>query len=135
MFITSKNKYLLNDMKIFGTCSIPLIMEELTLISFLDRNHLISGLGTPVMMHSKVTDCPSRAFTSCRSSSIFGRCFVLTCRFRTDRKSCCSQSFSDSELDSAAWAPIDLSCGLGGAEKFVFETLCRELFRCGLQRK
>ncbi len=24
MFITSKNKYLLNDMKIFGTCSIPL---------------------------------------------------------------------------------------------------------------
>ncbi len=27
MFITSKNKYLLNDMKIFGTCSIPLIKE------------------------------------------------------------------------------------------------------------
>ncbi len=25
MFITSENKYLLNDMKIFGTCSIPLI--------------------------------------------------------------------------------------------------------------
>ncbi len=25
MFITSKNKYLSNDMKIFGTCSIPLI--------------------------------------------------------------------------------------------------------------
>ncbi len=24
MFITSKNKYLLNDMKLFGTCSIPL---------------------------------------------------------------------------------------------------------------
>ncbi len=24
MFITSKNKYLSNDMKIFGTCSIPL---------------------------------------------------------------------------------------------------------------
>ncbi len=24
MFITSKNKYLLNDIKIFGTCSIPL---------------------------------------------------------------------------------------------------------------
>ncbi len=24
IFITSKNKYLLNDMKIFGTCSIPL---------------------------------------------------------------------------------------------------------------
>ncbi len=26
MFITSKNKYLSNDMKIFGTCSIPLII-------------------------------------------------------------------------------------------------------------
>ncbi len=26
MFITSKNKYLSNDMKIFGTCSIPLNM-------------------------------------------------------------------------------------------------------------
>ncbi len=25
MFITSKNKYLSNDMKIFGTCSIPLM--------------------------------------------------------------------------------------------------------------
>ncbi len=25
MFITFKNKYLSNDMKIFGTCSIPLI--------------------------------------------------------------------------------------------------------------
>ncbi len=25
MFITSKTKYLSNDMKIFGTCSIPLI--------------------------------------------------------------------------------------------------------------
>ncbi len=24
MFITSKNKYLSNDMKMFGTCSIPL---------------------------------------------------------------------------------------------------------------
>ncbi len=24
MFITTKNKYLSNDMKIFGTCSIPL---------------------------------------------------------------------------------------------------------------
>ncbi len=24
MFITSKNKYLSNDMKLFGTCSIPL---------------------------------------------------------------------------------------------------------------
>ncbi len=28
MFITSKNKYLLNDMKIFGTCSIPLTIIE-----------------------------------------------------------------------------------------------------------
>ncbi len=28
MFITSKNKYLSNDMKIFGTCSIPLIKEK-----------------------------------------------------------------------------------------------------------
>ncbi len=27
MFITSKNKYLSNDMKIFGTCSIPLNMD------------------------------------------------------------------------------------------------------------
>ncbi len=28
MFITSKNKYLSNDMKIFGTCSIPLSLKE-----------------------------------------------------------------------------------------------------------
>ncbi len=28
MFITSKNKYLSNDMKIFGTCSIPLTILE-----------------------------------------------------------------------------------------------------------
>ncbi len=28
MFITSKNKYLSNDMKIFGTCSIPLILKH-----------------------------------------------------------------------------------------------------------
>ncbi len=28
MFITSKNKYLSNDMKIFGTCSIPLTCEH-----------------------------------------------------------------------------------------------------------
>ncbi len=28
MFITSKNKYLSNDMKIFGTCSIPLIIWQ-----------------------------------------------------------------------------------------------------------
>ncbi len=28
MFITSKNKYLSNDMKIFGTCSIPLKLES-----------------------------------------------------------------------------------------------------------
>ncbi len=27
MFITSKNKYLSNDMKIFGACSIPLIKQ------------------------------------------------------------------------------------------------------------
>ncbi len=27
MFITSKNKYLSNDMKIFGTCSIPLSLN------------------------------------------------------------------------------------------------------------
>ncbi len=26
MFVTSKNKYLSNDMKIFGTCSIPLMI-------------------------------------------------------------------------------------------------------------
>ncbi len=29
MFITSKNKYLSNDMKIFGTCSIPLTSPSL----------------------------------------------------------------------------------------------------------
>ncbi len=28
MFITSKNKYLSNDMKIFGTCSIPLLLKH-----------------------------------------------------------------------------------------------------------
>ncbi len=28
MFITSKNKYLSNDMKIFGTCSIPLMYNN-----------------------------------------------------------------------------------------------------------
>ncbi len=36
MFITSKNKYLSNDMKIFGTCSIPL-MEMYT-----QRNTFVS---------------------------------------------------------------------------------------------
>ncbi len=30
MFITSKNKYLSNDMKIFGTCSIPLNVVDVT---------------------------------------------------------------------------------------------------------
>ncbi len=29
MFIISKNKYLSNDMKIFGTCSIPLNSEKI----------------------------------------------------------------------------------------------------------
>ncbi len=28
MFITSKKKYLSNDMRIFGTCSIPLISDH-----------------------------------------------------------------------------------------------------------
>ncbi len=28
MFITSKNKYLSNDMRIFGTCSIPLRKDD-----------------------------------------------------------------------------------------------------------
>ncbi len=34
MFITSNSKYLLNDMNIFGTCSILLIKYEFTIISF-----------------------------------------------------------------------------------------------------
>ncbi len=34
MFITSKNKYLSNDMKIFGTCSIPLNKIKLKTKSF-----------------------------------------------------------------------------------------------------
>ncbi len=38
MFITSKNKYLSNDMKIFGTCSIPLI-HSITL----DEHNLLYG--------------------------------------------------------------------------------------------
>ncbi len=29
MFITSKNKYLSNDIKIFGTCSIPLMLLDI----------------------------------------------------------------------------------------------------------
>ncbi len=42
MFIISKNKYLLNDMKIFGTCSIPLsivINYKANLISMISGVH------------------------------------------------------------------------------------------------
>ncbi len=50
MFITSKNKYLLNDMNIFGTCSIPLnkpilvymACEKLIWINIFSTNKLIS---------------------------------------------------------------------------------------------
>ncbi len=34
MFITSKNKYISNDMKIFGTCSIPLIWWILVIVLY-----------------------------------------------------------------------------------------------------
>ncbi len=41
MFITSKNKYLSNDMKIFGTCSIPLscvmFLHEVVLLVYFSR--------------------------------------------------------------------------------------------------
>ncbi len=33
IFIASKNKYLSNDMKIFGTCSIPLMICKICYIS------------------------------------------------------------------------------------------------------
>ncbi len=33
IFITSKNKYLSNDMKIFGTCSIPLIISDIFMLN------------------------------------------------------------------------------------------------------
>ncbi len=37
MFITSKNKYLSNDMKIFGTCSIPLNVEKCEVVMATSR--------------------------------------------------------------------------------------------------
>ncbi len=40
MFITSKNKYLSNDMKIFGTCSIPLSYVDHCTI----RQHIIKQM-------------------------------------------------------------------------------------------
>ncbi len=41
MFITSKNKYLSNDMKIFGTCSIPLIHVIKLFIDLLGGKYII----------------------------------------------------------------------------------------------
>ncbi len=42
MFITSKNKYLSNDMKIFGTCSIPLRQEQIYKNISLHNNYLFN---------------------------------------------------------------------------------------------
>ncbi len=42
MFITSKNKYLSNDTKIFGTCSIPLIpIHNNKLLDILENNYFV----------------------------------------------------------------------------------------------
>ncbi len=50
MFITSKNKYLSNDMNIFGTCSIPLIICEMITVDEADKDaeviQLTGALGT-----------------------------------------------------------------------------------------
>ncbi len=41
MFITSKNKYLSNDMKIFGTCSIPLTLDKFLYVRCLNDDYLL----------------------------------------------------------------------------------------------
>ncbi len=44
MFITSKNKYLSNDMKIFRTCSIPLIYNYLLINNFGELHHMVPSI-------------------------------------------------------------------------------------------
>ncbi len=44
MFITSKNKYLSNDMKIFGTCSIPLNKRAQIEIIILYTSYCVFGV-------------------------------------------------------------------------------------------
>ncbi len=44
MFITSKNKYLSNDMKIFGTCSIPLKLKDVLFDQYRVQTILRKGL-------------------------------------------------------------------------------------------
>ncbi len=60
MFITSKNKYLSNDMKIFGTCSIPLKnpIEN-------DTKHLVFSCETHQL--AQVIDKPTRVTPTGRS--------------------------------------------------------------------
>ncbi len=43
MFITSKNKYLSNDMKIFGTCSIPLNTRQVLYYNKNKQEFSLSG--------------------------------------------------------------------------------------------
>ncbi len=59
IFITSKNKYLSNDMKIFGTCSIPLTFcGPLTLENPIRNSHFTSILGHYIVtrLYFKVTE-------------------------------------------------------------------------------
>ncbi len=58
MFITSKNKYLSNDMKIFGTCSNPLMPQSTgghsiiyTVFTALDFN-LVNQYTSPYWTHT-----------------------------------------------------------------------------------
>ncbi len=47
MFIISKNKCLLNDMKIFGACSIPLTLNTSHIVGqylILDANHIVASI-------------------------------------------------------------------------------------------
>ncbi len=52
MFITSKNKYLSNDMKIFGTCSIPLTSIDYRNISLSTITRMLQHTGKEVFDHS-----------------------------------------------------------------------------------
>ncbi len=69
MFITSKNKYLSNDMKIFGTCSIPLTVckientktEMLHLILLILNGFDSVRMFTVILVMSEINICETPA--------------------------------------------------------------------------
>ncbi len=53
MFITSKNKYVLNDMKIFGTCSIPLISRCASVLQNSSKSVMAKAFMTGMKAYKK----------------------------------------------------------------------------------